>query len=404
MDTEANSQEKRDALSVIAFQPSIDNIDDGYALCDKQSLQLVYCNQVFRTWFNVHNIPINIAQIFTTLKPDVLLKRLAKRGIYNFSIEPEQKKNWFPKLLEISFKLVNEGDQPLIAIHAHNMTKLLEKDALIQSHSRIIEQSNRQLARLTKQLEVENKRLNAEIEVTRKLQQFLLPTPQELLAIEEMDIACFMDPADEIGGDYYDVLQHEEGILISIGDVTGHGLESGVVMLMVQMGIRTLLSSNETNAARILNILNQAIINNVARMNTDKSLSLAILYCQKGKVKITGQHEEIIIVRRDGKIDCIDTINLGFPIGLVENITDFIDDTHVHLQPGDGIVLYTDGITEAENSEKEHYEINRLCAVIKNHWPKSAEEICHAITNDVYHFIGEQTIYDDITLLVIKQK
>lgn len=397
-------QGKPETLSTLSFQPSAEHIDDGYALCEKESLQLVFCNPAFRAWFNVDNLHIAIDQIFTSLNTGILLKRLAKRGYYTISFELDQQNKWLPKLLEITFKLIDEHDQQLIAIHAHNMTKLLEKDALIQSHSRIIEQSNRQLARLTKQLKVDNKRLNAELEVTRKLQQLLLPTRQELLTIQDMDIACFMDPADEVGGDYYDVLQHSDGVLISIGDVTGHGLESGMVMLMVQMGIRTLLSSNESNSARILNILNQAIINNITRMNTDKSLSLAILYCQKGQVRITGQHEEIIIVRKNGSIDCVDTINLGFPIGLVENISDFVNDMHISLQPGDGIVLFTDGITEAENVEKEQYEIHRLCTVIKNHWPKSAEDICNAITDDVYHFIGEQTVYDDITLLVIKQK
>ncbi len=391
-------------LSSLTFQPSIDLIDDAYAFCDQQSLELLYCNKAFREWFDVDTLHINIEQVFTSLRTDILLKRLKKRGAYTFSLELEPESNWLPKLLEISFKFVNQDGQQYIAIHAHNMTKLLEKDALIQGHSRLIEQSNRKLARLTKQLEDENLRLNAEVEVTRKLQKFLLPTMDELLKVEAMDIACFMEPAEEVGGDYYDVLQHDDGVLIAIGDVTGHGLESGMVMLMVQMGIRTLLSSNETDAGLILSALNQAIIGNVARMNADKSLSLAMLYCQNGKVRLTGQHEEIIVVRKGGQIECIDTIDLGFPIGLVDDISDFIDDSYIDLQPGDGLVLYTDGITEAENAEKQQYEMQRLCTVISKHWSHPADVICKAITDDVYQFIGEHHIYDDITLVVIKQK
>ena len=403
MASEENRQEQA-TLSALSFQPSVDMIDDGYAFCDRHSLQLLYCNNTFREWFDVHELLISIAQVFPTLKTDILLKRLSKRGFYTLSIEREAKNKRLPSLLEIAFKSVMQEGQQLIAIHARNMTKLLEKDALIQSHSRLIEQSNRQLARLGKQLEDENKRLNAEVEVTRKLQQFLLPSAAELLLIEDMEIACFMEPADEVGGDYYDVLQYKDGVLIGIGDVTGHGLESGVVMLMVQMGIRTMLASNETDAGQILNVLNQAIIDNVTRMDTDKSLSLAILNCRKGKVRVTGQHEEVIIVRKGGRIERIDTIDLGFPIGLDDDIAHLIDDTCIHLQAGDGIVLYTDGITEAENMAKEQYKVERLCAVISDHWSKSAEEVNHAITDDVYQFIGKQNIYDDITLLVIKQK
>ncbi len=395
---------KQQILSSLSFQPGVDLIDDAYAICDKQSLQLLYCNKAFREWFEVDSLDTSIEHIFSTLRTEILLKRLAKRGVYSFSVDLEHNTNWLPKLVDIAFKLVNIEEQPFIAIHAHNMTKLLEKDALIHGHSRIIEQSNRQLAKLTKQLEGENLRLNAELEVTRKLQKFLLPTLKELSLVEDMDIACFMEPADEVGGDYYDVLQYDDGVLIAIGDVTGHGLESGMVMLMVQMGIRTLLANNETNPSHVLTVLNQAIIGNVARMNADKNLSLAILYCQQGKIRLTGQHEEIIVVRKGGNIECINTMDLGFPIGLVDDISSFIDDTYINLDQGDGLVLYTDGITEAENIAKQQYEIQRLCRVISQHWSKPAEAICKAVTDDVFQFIGQQNIYDDITLLVIKQK
>ena len=76
----------------------------------------------------------------------------------------------------------------------------------------------------------------------------------------------------------------------------------------------------------------------------------------------------------------------------------------VSLQPGDGVVLYTDGITEAENMEKELYGLERLCDVISRHWDKSPEEIKQAAIDDVIRFIGKQKVYDDLTLVVLKQK
>lgn len=398
MNSKANSK------PTSSFAPSVEIIDDGYALCDKLSLQLVYANRVFMQWFKLDKIPINIQQIFPTFNPDTMLKRLAKRGTYSISIKLEQTQQKIPALLEITFKSIAENEQNYISMHAHNMTKLLEKDALIKSHSCIIEQSNRQLARLSKQLKVENNRLSAELEVTRKLQKFLLPTKDELLQINELDIACFMEPADKVGGDYYDILQHDDGIRISIGDVTGHGLESSMIMLMVQMGIRTLLASKITDAKQMLSILNHAIFANLVRINVDKSLSLAVLDYKDAKIRITGQHEEIIIVRKNGTINLLDTIDLGFPIGLDKDIADFIAETYVQLNSGDGIVLYTDGITEAANSTKQQYGIERLCAVIKNNWSKSAESIRDDVISELFHFIGKQIIFDDITLLVLKQK
>jgi serine phosphatase RsbU (regulator of sigma subunit) len=232
----------------------------------------------------------------------------------------------------------------------------------------------------------------------------LLPTADELREIDGLDIACYMDPADEVGGDYYDVLQHNGQIKIGIGDVTGHGLESGVVMVMTQAVVRALLTNGETDPVRFLDTLNRALYGNVQRMGTDKNLTLALLDYAKGEVKLSGQHEEMIVVRKGGDVELIDTIDLGFPIALDSDIADFIHQKTVQLESGDGVVLYTDGITEAENLDGEHYGQERLCEVVKVHWSEPAEAIKEAVVRDVRRHIGEQTVYDDITLVVVKQQ
>ena len=114
------------------------------------------------------------------------------------------------------------------------------------------------------------------MEITRKLQQMILPKPEELQQISELDIAGFMEPASEVGGDYYDVLQHNGRVKIGIGDVTGHGLESGVLMIMVQTAVRSLMENNETDPIKFFNALNRTIYDNVQRMNSDKNLSLML--------------------------------------------------------------------------------------------------------------------------------
>ena len=97
-------------------------------------------------------------------------------------------------------------------------------------------------------------------------------------------------------------------------------------------------------------------------------------------------------------------MDLGFPIALDDDIADFINQTTIQLAPGDGVVLYTDGITEAENENGEQYGLERLCEAVSQYWSGSAEEIKDAVVADVEGFIGETEIYDDITLLVLKQK
>ncbi|CAD5917902.1 Sensory/regulatory protein RpfC [Planktothrix tepida] len=253
-------------------------------------------------------------------------------------------------------------------------------------------------------LHAENLRLATELEVTRRLQQMILPKPEELATIHELEILGFMEPAEEVGGDYYDVLETDGVVTLGIGDVTGHGLESGILMLMTQTGIRTLKEVRETDPIQFLSILNRTLYKNVERMNVDRNLTLVLLNYYQGLLTVSGQHEEILIVRSNGTIERIDTMDLGIPIALDEEITEFIDSTTVELKAGDGVVLYTDGITETFNLSKEQYGLNRLCNVISKNWHNPIEDIKQAVINDVVMFRGEQKQFDDITLLILKQK
>jgi serine phosphatase RsbU (regulator of sigma subunit) len=264
--------------------------------------------------------------------------------------------------------------------------------------------ANQEITVLNDRLKAENMRMSAELDVTRKIQQMLLPKDRELKEVVGLDIAGFMESADEVGGDYYDVLQHEGRVKIGIGDVTGHGLESGVLMIMLQTAVRTLLAYNEPDAVRFLTAINSVIYDNMQRMNCDKNASLALLDYHEGMLKLSGQHEEMIVVRCNGSVERFDTIDLGFPIGLDEDIADFVAQTLVQLHSGDVVVLYTDGITEAKNMNKVLYGLDRLIKVIQINWQRTATEIGDAVIEDVRAHIGQQKVFDDITLLILKQK
>ena len=134
------------------------------------------------------------------------------------------------------------------------------------------------------------------------------------------------------------------------------------------------------------------------------SLTLCLLDYADGQIQLSGQHDDPIVVRADGQVELVDTMDLGFPIGLDDDIAGFIGQTTIQLASGDGVVLYTDGITEAENESREQYGLERLCEAVSQHWGQSAEGILDAVVADVSGFIGEMEIYDDITLVVLKQK
>ena len=268
-----------------------------------------------------------------------------------------------------------------------------------------VELAVEELNNVNRLLEKENLRISTELEVSREFQYLILPRPHELQAIQELDISAYMQPAEEIGGDYYDVLCYNDHTRVAIGDVTGHGLSSAIIMLMVQTSLRTLFANGIGSADECLNSVNRMLYDNIQRMESDKNLTLTVVDYYQGKATITGQHEEVLLVRRNGDIEPVDTIDLGFPIGLEQNIESFVACKEIMLQEGEGLVLYTDGITEAENVNKELYGLPRLCNAIQRYWHRhSSQDIQEGIIRDVLRYIGKQRVYDDITLIVMKKR
>lgn len=263
--------------------------------------------------------------------------------------------------------------------------------------------------------QAENLRLSAEIDISRRLQRMVLPTQDELDAVPGLDVAAFMEPAAEVGGDYYDVLRGPDGkVRIGIGDVTGHGLESGVVMLMTQSAVRSLAARSVGNVGDgMINALNRMMFDNLKRMGSDRNLTLALVEYQPppvddaaagGLLRVAGQHESVLLVRAGGGLELIDTLDLGMPLGLVDDISAFVASSEHALYAGDVVVLYTDGVTEAADSRHKLFGLERLCDVVRANRAGSAEEIKRAVLAAVADHIGAQPIWDDVTLLVLKQR
>jgi signal transduction histidine kinase/serine phosphatase RsbU (regulator of sigma subunit) len=402
----------KESLSQTSLE--IQTTDDGQRTTDnQQNIQILIVDdepvnlQVLVNHLSLANYAIiqasngeeALAAIENGLKPDLILLDVMMPKMTGYEVTKKLRQRFPASELPILLLTAKTQIQDLVTgleVGANDyLTKPISKDELL---ARIKTHIN------LHRLRDENVRLSTELDITRRLQQMLLPNPSELESIEELEIAGFMAPADKVGGDYYDVLKHDGRVKIGIGDVTGHGLESGVLMIMAQTAIRTLSEYNETDSVKFLDVLNRTIYQNVERMNSDKNMTLALLDYQEGKLRLSGQHEEIIIVRSDGRVERIDTIDLGFPIGLDEHIADFIAQEDVRLNPGDVVALYTDGITEAEDINGVQYGLERLCQVLSRHCSQSASQIKQAAIEDVRQHIGKQIVYDDITLLVIKQK
>jgi phosphoserine phosphatase RsbU/P len=286
-----------------------------------------------------------------------------------------------------------------------------ELEARVAQRTRDLQQANLKITQLNEQLHTDNVRMSAELDVTRRLQQMMLPKAEELEHLGNLDIACFMEAAQEVGGDYYDVIPgirpvslEGNGLLtIGIGDVTGHGLESGVLMIMAQTAVRTLVATNEQDSAKFLNALNQVLYENAQRLSPGKNMTFSLLQYQNQRLQISGQHEDVLVFRGDRTVEQVETMELGMPLGLMQNIQDFVGQTQIQLSPGDGIVLYTDGIPEAEGEDRVLYGLERLMAIVQQHWALPAQAIQERVIADVRSHIGDRPVYDDMTLVILKQ-
>jgi len=285
-----------------------------------------------------------------------------------------------------------------ISYHTENLENLVEE------RTKKLETANHEIGELNKRLKSENVRLGAELDVAKRIQEMVLPRRSELEGIPEIEIAAFMEPADEVGGDYYDVLFDGDHIKVGIGDVTGHGLESGVLLLMVQSVARALQEQGDKDPVAFLDVLNRAVYKNITRTNSDKHLTLAFVDYGHGKVTLSGQHEEVLIIRANGDIERIDTIDLGFPVGLEADISPFVATLELAFGPDDVLILHTDGITEAENDKGEMYGLDRLSQSAEENRENSAKGIAEAVINDVKSHIGNYKVFDDITLVVLKHR
>ena len=277
-------------------------------------------------------------------------------------------------------------------------------EAKVANRTADLSRANSEITRLNEQLRGENLRLGAELDVARRLQSMVLPGNREIEAISDLDIACFMRPADEVGGDYYDVLKFGESVFLGIGDVTGHGLSAGVIMLMAQTALLTLSESGEQDMKRIMSVLNQVLYKNILRINEDKNMTLAVLQYAAGEFSVVGQHESVLICRKTGKVEVVDTMDLGMPVGLDDDIERLISVVRFRLEPDDVMVLYTDGVTEAENMSGALFGMEKLCESLSRHHVNSARTVMEKIMTDLYRFIGDTKILDDISVMVIKQK
>ncbi len=258
----------------------------------------------------------------------------------------------------------------------------------------------KQLVDETSRREVaERDRLQKEMEIAERIQTSILRTTFE---VEGLDVSATMIPASEVGGDYYDVLPFDGGCWFGIGDVAGHGLKTGLVMMMIQSVVSALVRTNSWSSPRDhLKVVNSVLYENVReRLLQDEHATLTLLRLDRqGHLVFAGAHEDIIVLRASsGRTELVPTP--GTWVAAVRNIDAGTVDSELRLHPGDTVLLYTDGITESMDEAQRQYGVERLCTQFEAVGALPVDEIRDRLLADVRSHAARQD--DDLTLLLFR--
>jgi serine phosphatase RsbU (regulator of sigma subunit) len=243
--------------------------------------------------------------------------------------------------------------------------------------------------------------LEKEMEIASTIQTAILPKKP---AVDGLDITAAMLPAAEVGGDYYDVLPVDDGCWVGIGDVAGHGLVAGLVMMQTQAAIRALVHQNPDRSPReLLADVNHVLYENVrGRMNQDEHMTMSLVrYHDDGRVVVAGAHQSIVICRTaTGR--CERYKAKGTWLGLVDDIRPFTIESTYELGEGDLLVLFTDGVTEAMSDGEEQFGLDRLCEEVELHHERPVAEIQAKLLARVSAWSPRRQD-DDVTVIVLRR-
>ncbi len=248
---------------------------------------------------------------------------------------------------------------------------------------------------------VERERLQQELEIAARIQSSILPRN---VTVEGLELVAAMQPATEVGGDYYDVLPFEGGAWIGIGDVAGHGLRPGLVMVMLQSVVAAVAAlSAETRPRDLIHVVNQVLYDNVRkRLHQNEHATLSVIrYQRDGSLSFAGAHEDLIIWRAAAK-KCELIPTDGTWVAATQDIDAVTHDQQAQLEDGDVLVLYTDGAIEARDSAGEPFGIDRLVGLVEATGELPVEQMRDHIFSVLDEYAAERD--DDIAIVVARHR
>ena len=292
---------------------------------------------------------------------DVLMEAINSCGVYRYIVKP-----WDPPDLLIT---VERG---------------LETNRLTRENERF-----------RKEL-VRRERLSRELEIASEIQRYILPSEYPKLTGYTMGVEYH--PAREVGGDLYDFHLESQMLQIVIGDVSGKSIPAALYGAVFSGQLQTLFP-NMHLPAKALGILNEKLI---SRYSSGNYISVA--YCrintENGSGILANSGMPFPFLVRDGSVTRLELP--GVPLGLLEEA--FYDELKFQMDPGDTLILFSDGVSDALNQAGDFYDMDRFIDSIRRHSSEEVPELLKNLHSEMLQFIGEAEISDDVTIIALRRQ
>ncbi len=279
---------------------------------------------------------------------------------------------------------------------------LMEMSWEIDEHRKnmelMVEQRTHELQDAMTDLKEKDDQMQKQLDMASVIQRSILPG--EIQDWNELKFCVRYVAMEKIGGDFYDVYHLKDDKLgVMIADVSGHGIPAALVTTMAKISFNN-AGGRFDSPRRIFQEVNQNILDHVKTQ--DYMTSFMVVFDDEYNVTYSNaSHQKALLLRTEkGEVEELDTN--GLFIGAIEEANDSYDELRSQLNYGDRVVLYTDGIPEALNSERKEYGIERLESIALQNRGMGLDEFADSIIDDVNTHIGSTQVEDDLTLLVIE--
>lgn len=246
---------------------------------------------------------------------------------------------------------------------------------------------------------LEKQKLDQQLEAARTIQESFLPQKFPSDPHNRFSVAARSIPAIQIGGDFYDFVNcSDETLGVVMGDVSGKGMPAALYMARLMSDFR-IYSQTDSHPAQVLETINHILVER-GRRGMFVTLQYILLDLASGKVNYaTGGHLPFFWLRNNGKSGEFIGKGGGAPLGILAESR--FAQKSLQLEPGDYLIIFTDGVIEAKNSDTKQYSMERLGKSLRRPWPSPQALVDH-LMQDVQRFTGGEAQHDDQTVVVLR--